>query len=71
MIIEWLQVPLVGVAEELVHSAFGLAKVFLAGLLLSWILRRTGSLRVTIACHALNNALALLMSQLVEFPAAG
>src|SRR5262245_6962419 len=41
------------------YSVLGLAKIFGTGLVLSWILWRTGSLRVTIFCHAVNNGLAL------------
>jgi len=37
------------------YSVAGLAEVFLIGLYLSWLLRRTGSLWVPIACHAAYN----------------
>jgi uncharacterized protein len=53
------------------YSAVGLAEVFAIGLLLSWILWRTGSLRVTIFCHALYNSLIVLTLRLVELPAQG
>jgi membrane protease YdiL (CAAX protease family) len=49
------------------YSVLGLAKVFAGGLLFSWLLWRTGSLRVTIFCHALNNSLALLVLRLVDW----
>jgi membrane protease YdiL (CAAX protease family) len=51
------------------YSAVGLAEVFAIGLLLSWVLWRTGSLRVTIFCHALYNSLIVLALRLVELPA--
>jgi membrane protease YdiL (CAAX protease family) len=51
------------------YSVLGLAKVFALGLLFSWLLWRTGSLRVTVFCHALNNVLALAVLQLVDFSA--
>ncbi|MEZ5816872.1 MAG: CPBP family intramembrane glutamic endopeptidase [Hyphomicrobiaceae bacterium] len=38
------------------YSVAGLAEVFLIGLYFSWLLRRTGSLWVPIACHGLYNA---------------
>ncbi|MGE0768645.1 MAG: lysostaphin resistance A-like protein [Hyphomicrobiaceae bacterium] len=44
------------------YSTAGLAEVFLIGLYFSWLLRRTGSLWVPIACHALyNGALFVLI----------
>jgi membrane protease YdiL (CAAX protease family) len=50
------------------YSLVGLAEVFLIGLLLSWLLWRTGSLRVTIFCHGLYNSLIVLVLSLVELP---
>jgi membrane protease YdiL (CAAX protease family) len=50
------------------YSAFGVVGVFMMGPVLSWLLWRTGSLRVTIFCHALNNALALVAHQLITLP---
>ena len=45
------------------YSVAGLIEVFLIGLVFAWILRRTGSLRVTIVCHAVyNSALALMVA---------
>lgn len=38
------------------RTSLALAQLFSAGLLLSWMLVRTGSLRVPILCHALFNA---------------
>lgn len=44
------------------YSVLGMIQVFVIGLLLSWILVRTGSLRVTMVCHGLyNTGLALAM----------
>jgi membrane protease YdiL (CAAX protease family) len=45
---------------HLSYSAVGLAEIFGVGLLFSWLLWRTGSLRVTILCHALYNSVLLL-----------
>ncbi|HEY1247117.1 MAG TPA: CPBP family intramembrane glutamic endopeptidase [Hyphomicrobiaceae bacterium] len=50
------------------YSAFGVASVFMTGLVLSWLLWRTGSLRVVIFCHVLNNALALVAHRLITLP---
>ena len=41
--------------------AAGIAEVFLIGLLFSWLLWRTGSLRVALFCHALYNSLIVLV----------
>ena len=44
------------------YSPLGMLLVFMIGMLLAWVLIRTGSLRVTIVCHALyNTLLATLM----------
>ena len=44
------------------HTPIAQAQVFASGLLLSWLLVRTGSLRVPIACHVLfNSALGLVL----------
>ena len=51
------------------YSLIGLAEVFAIGLLLSWLLWRTGSLRVTIFCHAVYNSLIVLALRLVDLPA--
>jgi membrane protease YdiL (CAAX protease family) len=50
------------------YSLVGLAEVFFIGLLLSWLLWRTGSLRVPIFCHAVYNSLIVLVMWLVELP---
>lgn len=42
------------------YSVTGLIEVAIFGLLLSWLLWRTGSLRVPLFCHALYNGLLLL-----------
>lgn len=52
------------------YSVFGLVEVFLVGLLFSWLLWRTGSLRVTILCHALYNGLIILVLRFAPLPAA-
>jgi CAAX protease family protein len=48
------------------YSLVGLAEVFAIGLLLSWLLWRTGSLWVTIFCHGLYNSLVALVLRLVD-----
>jgi len=53
------------------YSLLGLAEVFAIGLFLSWVLWRTGSLRVVIFCHALYNSLILLALRFVDLPAPG
>lgn len=50
------------------YTIFGLIEVFCIGLLFSWLLWRTGSLRVTILCHAVYNALILLVLRYVSLP---
>ena len=55
----WPTAVLVCLAWTALHwgySAVGLAEVFAIGLFLSWVLWRTGSLRVPILCHALYNS---------------
>lgn len=51
------------------YTLVGLAEVFLIGLFLSWLLWRTGSLRVTIFCHALYNSLIALVLRVIDLPA--
>jgi hypothetical protein len=51
------------------YSLVGLAEVFTIGLLLSWLLWRTGSLRVTIFCHAVYNGAVLLGLLVADLPA--
>jgi membrane protease YdiL (CAAX protease family) len=51
------------------YSPAGLIEVFLIGLLLSWLLWRTGSLWVPILCHAVHNTALLAVLALVELPA--
>jgi membrane protease YdiL (CAAX protease family) len=50
-----------------IYSPVGMVQVFVIGMLFSWVLVRTGSLRVTIICHGLYNTLmaVLLMAKLV------
>jgi len=43
------------------YSIAGLVEVSLIGLLFSWLLWRTGSLRVPIFCHALYNTLIVVV----------
>jgi uncharacterized protein len=50
------------------YSLVGLAEVLAIGLLLSWLLWRTGSVRVTIFCHGLYNFAIALALRLVELP---
>jgi uncharacterized protein len=43
------------------YSIVGLVEVFLIGLVLCHVLRKTGSLRVTLACHGIYNTLIALV----------
>ncbi|MDX2203092.1 MAG: CPBP family intramembrane glutamic endopeptidase [Hyphomicrobiaceae bacterium] len=52
------------------YSLVGLLEVFLVGLVFSWLLYRTGSIRVTILCHALYNSLIMLVLRYAPLPAA-
>lgn len=52
------------------YSVYGLIEVFLVGLIFSWLLWRTGSLRVTIVCHAVYNGLIILVLRYAPLPAA-
>lgn len=40
------------------YSAAGIASVFLAGMALSWLMLRTGSMRTVVVAHAVANAIA-------------
>ena len=51
------------------YSTAGIAEVFLIGMFFSWLLWRTGSLRVPIFCHALYNSLIVLVLWYVPLPA--
>jgi membrane protease YdiL (CAAX protease family) len=50
------------------YSAVGIVEVFLIGLFFSWLLWRTGSLRVAIFCHALYNSLIVVVLRYVPLP---
>jgi len=50
------------------YSLAGIVEVFTIGLFLSWLLWRTGSLRVPIFCHGLYNALIVLVLRHVPLP---
>lgn len=52
------------------YSPAGLLAVFLVGLYLSWLVWRTGSLRVAIFCHATYNLGVVLLLMFVEIPGA-
>jgi membrane protease YdiL (CAAX protease family) len=49
----------------------GIIEVFLIGMFFSWLLWRTGSLRVAIFCHAIYNSLVVLVLRFVELPGQG
>ena len=51
------------------YSAAGIVEVFLIGLFFSWLLWRTGSVRVAMFCHALYNSLIVLVLRYVPLPA--
>jgi membrane protease YdiL (CAAX protease family) len=50
------------------YSAAGILEVFMIGLFFSWLLWRTGSLRVPIFCHALYNCLLVGLLRFVPLP---
>jgi CAAX protease family protein len=50
------------------YSLAGVIEVFLIGIYFSWLLWRTGSLRVAIFCHALYNSLIVLVLRHVPLP---
>jgi Type II CAAX prenyl endopeptidase Rce1-like len=50
------------------YSLIGIVEVFTIGLFFSWMLWRTGSLRVPIFCHALYNSLLVCMLRFVALP---
>jgi membrane protease YdiL (CAAX protease family) len=51
------------------YSLAGVIEVFLIGIYFSWLLWRTGSLRVALFCHALYNSLIVLVLLTVTLPA--
>jgi hypothetical protein len=51
------------------YSATGILEVFAIGMFLSWLLWRTGSLRVAIFCHGVYNCLVVLALRFVDLPA--
>lgn len=53
------------------YTAVGILEVSIIGLFFSWLLWRTGSLRVAIFCHALYNSLIVLTLRFVDLPLAG
>ena len=48
-------------ALHIQYSIVGLIEVFIIGLYLSWLMQRTGSLRVPLFCHALYNGTLFLI----------
>lgn len=50
------------------YTAVGIVEVSIIGLFFSWLLWRTGSLRVAIFCHAVYNSLIVLALRLVDLP---
>ena len=52
------------------YSLIGIVEVFTIGLFFSWMLWRTGSLRVPIFCHALYNSLIVCMLRFLALPGA-
>jgi membrane protease YdiL (CAAX protease family) len=56
---------------HLSYSVFGLIEVLAIGLYFSWLLVRTGSLWVTMFCHAVYNTVMALGLYFMTLPAAG
>ena len=50
------------------YSMAGLAEVFLIGLYFSWLIKKTGSLRVPLFCHAIYNLSVILLLLVVDIP---
>jgi membrane protease YdiL (CAAX protease family) len=50
------------------YSVAGILEVFTIGLFFSWLLWRTGSLRIPLFCHALYNSLIVLVLRHVPLP---
>ena len=50
------------------YTAVGIIEVSIIGLFFSWLLWRTGSLRVAIFCHAVYNSLIVLSLRFVDLP---
>lgn len=55
-------------AMHIGYSVIGVLEVFLIGMFFSWLLWRTGSLRVAIFCHALYNSLIVVALRFVDLP---
>jgi membrane protease YdiL (CAAX protease family) len=53
------------------YTVVGILEVSIVGLFFSWLLWRTGSLRVAILCHALYNSLIVLALRFVDLPVTG
>lgn len=51
------------------YSIIGIVEVFVIGMFFCWLLWRTGSLRVTIFCHALYNSIIVVLLRYVPLPA--
>jgi membrane protease YdiL (CAAX protease family) len=65
-----LVATLLWTAMHVGYSLTGIVEVFIIGMFFSWLLWRTGSLRVAIFCHALYNLLIVLGLRFVDLPAA-
>lgn len=60
----WIAAAIVTLAWTMLHwgySPVGLAEVFVIGIYFSWLLWRTGSLWVPLACHAIYNTSLLMV----------
>jgi CAAX protease family protein len=70
----WGAALLTNTAWAALHAGYtltGLFDVFIAGLVFSWLLWRTGSLRVPIVCHAIYNGLIFAALFFIEMPEGG
>ncbi|MCH9806221.1 MAG: CPBP family intramembrane metalloprotease [Alphaproteobacteria bacterium] len=68
----WGAALLTNTAWTALHAGYtmtGLIDVFIAGLVFSWLLWRTGSLWVPIICHGLYNGVIFAVLSAVELPA--
>lgn len=67
----WGAALITNTAWTALHAGYtmtGLMDVFIAGLIFSWLLWRTGSLWVPVICHGLYNGLIFVVLSLIEAP---
>ena len=63
-----IAVTLIWTLLHLQYSILGIIEVFVIGIFLSWVLWRTGSLRVPLVCHAAYNTILFLIMRYLPLP---